>query len=1301
MDKTSIKQQLKRAKEEFIKKDFFEASKLCKALLTAEPNNISGLILYGATLLEIPSKKDESIQYFQKVIDINPNNIFAWQGVEQYYEKCDRQTVCPQLFFTYANLLCLESDENKCKTRAKKAIELWKNYKTKLDVGLFVSTVLPKVETEETTPQVLAISRVLAEFPFTEETVSLDNHLEKIYLALCEDNSYDDRFEIYCKLIPVLKSKGKRQEIVDICEKMLSLYNNNATAINFYCESFISNYIKSITDFEESLIQIVDKMSTNIMERCDILLSSQPTNPNSLIAKSIALRRQNNFEDSRKLLQKVLQVKVSSWQSWFILTEIQLNIHYYEDVIRCVHQAKKIIKPTFSCYQTMVLWEIEAYCSCSKHYLQGRQLAIEILSQNMSDVLISCVIIASCNLGDQKTAKNYLNTLQNKCGNNDNFLYLEALYFSHFDQLDDALNCLKNIHKPSVDTKLLHGNILWKQNKFSEAGKLYLEASRIAPYRCDLITKLGNSYRQIKQLPTAIACYEKSIMLNPDNEETGIALSDLYLTLSKTEEQEVLLNFLNRSNNIKWSSLRLGLYYLKIKNYEKAVDNFQLATKYDPYNASCYECLGDALYARRSLIGAKLTYAKCLEINPTLLYPKLQIAKIEYLSGQFDASIQLYYNIINAHSSEFSVLLEASRIFLTHAKCIFDHQVNRSYELCKNVCEYLHKALHIDNRFALLWKLFGDLCMLVATMPEELSSLTLPWNIFDKSQENYVINKLQFYTYSRRCYTQALNVTTKRTSLNAVQKYIWHDLANCYLKHAESAEIDKQERLEFKSKAKQAIKKCLSLEINNNGFWNTMGLIETIDESENEYLSYICFVKSLESKVNAVAYNNLAVKCMLHNNVDLALEACNLSQCLDPTLINSWIVQGLLTRYEDPEKSLEILYHSTTLGVHEESICNFTELNFISIDPNTTVLKPTYKTLHCIDVLTWLTSKNPKHSWGHNALSILFRHCGLYRNAVEAAKKAEKCCEPNNLIGIQRNLAFSLLKADCFQEAMSIYQELGAKNTYDKCCVALALYKTDRYQEAYTIYESVTKNITDNVIVSSAFQAMAIITFGAEQDYEKAKILFLKSIQNNKSNVQALLATFALGIVIRDINLSKIVLRELFMYKDDPVYMKDIIRFIAYFYYMNRQPEVSIRLLSRYVHSHPENPHLYVNLGYILMCHYMANEYRCKRGLVAHLFECAAVISNKQGDLDQALVLTSICNLFEGDLKTCLKNVLKGIHMYPMSSDLWTVLLNAIYCRGNLADSSFLKQHITFVINSLQPSEHLKVNLLKLETHIP
>lgn len=1332
MDKTNIKQQLKLAKEKFLKKDFSDVVKLCKTILTADPKHISCRILYGASLLEIPSKKDEAIQQFQKVIDLSPNNVFAWQGAEQYYEKCDKLTVCQQLFYTYANLLSLETDGAKCKTRANKCLELWRNYKTKLDLGVFVSTVLPKIENEEITPQFMAICKVLVEFPFTEDTAPLDEYLEKMYVALCRDENYDQRFEIYCKLIPVLKSKGKRRLLVDTLEEMLSVYRDNAVAINFFCESFISNYIKTVTDSEDDALQeLVEEMSTVISERCDVLLLAQPTNPNSLIAKSIALRRRNEFEDSRKLLRRVLQVAGRSWQSWFLLTEIQINVRCYDDVIRCVQQAKKIVKSTFSCYRTMSLWEIEARC-WSRRYCgaQARQCAIAMYDEDPSDKLMECIIVASCRLNDEATANRYLNALPNRRE------YLEALCHSEFGRLDDALRCSRRIvdDKASADTDatLLLADVLWKRQLYSEAGKLYLDASRISPHRCDLIMRLGHYYRETKRLSVAVTCYEKSVVLNADDEENAVALSDAYIELSKSEEQETLLNYLKSSSNVNWAVLRLGVHYLNSKRYEDAVDNLQIAVKYDPDNVFCQECLGDALVGWGSLLGAKLTYMKCAEMDPTRLYPKLQTAKIEYRLGLVDSSIRLFRDIADRYRDDPVAQLDAARMFVEHARSIIDRQVRTSFDLCADACQCLHRALFVQqtdvDRYAFTWKLLGDVCLFIAaSMPERLCSMCLPSNVFDTDQTAdgyYEVSGLQLYTYSRRCYARALSVTSKNVSLNSAQKYMWHDIAKCYAANALDARVRRDNvelRTEYKRKAEQAMQKCLSLDPGNGCFWNAMGLIEAIEETVTATAaSYRCFVKSLEIEINAVAYNNLAVTCLTHGNAELADEAFTLSQHLDPTLANGWVGKAILARLtEDRRKSADLFYHSTTLpGLLEESVCGYTEDDTCYggdayVEEALTVhpLPPTHRVQHNIDLLTWLTEKNPENSWAQNALSVLCTRVGLYRTAIGAAKKAVQHCTAvtgRMVTGMRRNLAFSLLRAGRYMEAADEYARMHgdvASNVCDRFGEALALYKTGRETEARVAYEILSGDESVDV-ASTAYAAMAAMAF-AGGDSAAATTLLLKSIRSNTSNVQALLAAFALGVITRNGGLSKMILHELVQHRDHPVYSKHVVRFEAYFHYLNRQPVASLRLISRRLHSHPGDGDLWINLGFILLNYYMADGSKRRTGLGSHLFTCATTVAGDQkkddsGDLEnRALVLTAVCNLFESELNVCMRNTLKGLHSYPTSTALWTVLLNAIYCRGRVSDAPFLREHISFVCNRLNPDEFLKRNLSILEKHVP
>jgi len=313
-------------------------------------------------------------------------------------------------------------------------------------------------------------------------------------------------------------------------------------------------------------------------------------------------------------------------------------------------------------------------------------------------------------------------------------------------------------------------------------------------------------------------------------------------------------------------------------------------------------------------------------------------------------------------------------------------------------------------------------------------------------------------------------------------------------------------RAEYKRKAEQAMKKCLSLDPSNGQFWNAMGIIEAIEEPADERggravaASYQCFVKSLEMEINAVAYNNLAVTCMAHGDAQLADEAFTLSQHLDPTLVNGWVGKAMLARLDEDHRatmdsrSADLFYHSTTLpGLHEESVCGYTENTCRDAldQPASTAVQapspPTRRIQHNVDLLVWWTDRNSGDSWAQNALSVLCGRVGLYNTAVRAAKQAVHHCSPAAgpaKTGMRRNLAFGLLRAGHYAEAADEYARMlgeAALNVHDQFGAALALYKTGRDAEARTAYETLTENKRMDV-ASAAYVAMAAMAFADKGD---------------------------------------------------------------------------------------------------------------------------------------------------------------------------------------------------------------------------
>lgn len=90
-----------------------------------------------------------------------------------------------------------------------------------------------------------------------------------------------------------------------------------------------------------------------------------------------------------------------------------------------------------------------------------------------------------------------------------------------------------------------------------------------------------------------------------------------------------LLNAATTNAVGNWVWLRLGLYYLDVNDIKSAVNSLRTAVRVNPGDIRCWECLGDAYYARGAYTSALKCYQKCLEMNPSSVYAALQIAYIK------------------------------------------------------------------------------------------------------------------------------------------------------------------------------------------------------------------------------------------------------------------------------------------------------------------------------------------------------------------------------------------------------------------------------------------------------------------------------------------------------------------------------------------------------------------------------------------------------------------------------------------------------------------------------------------------
>jgi superkiller protein 3 len=118
-----------------------------------------------------------------------------------------------------------------------------------------------------------------------------------------------------------------------------------------------------------------------------------------------------------------------------------------------------------------------------------------------------------------------------------------------------------------------------------------------------------------------------------------------------------------------------------------------------------------------------------------------------------------------------------------------------------------------------------------------------------------------------------------------------------YLQLGKVNESDKTD-----SKAVECVRNSVNLEKSNHSFWNSLGVCYVNEASKNDInedkrklnneIAQHCFIKSIQLNDNdAIAWTNLGVFYLIHNEIELAHRCFQRAQSIDPEYTIAWIGQ--------------------------------------------------------------------------------------------------------------------------------------------------------------------------------------------------------------------------------------------------------------------------------------------------------------------------------------------------------------------------------------------------------------------------
>ncbi|RVE68406.1 hypothetical protein OJAV_G00090930 [Oryzias javanicus] len=1127
MSSKEVKAALKSARDAIKNKEFKEALKHCKTVLKLEKNNYNAWVFIGLAACEL-EQTDQSLTAYKKAIELDPEQLLAWQGLANLYEKTDQWDFKVELPNVYQKLVELysSSDKNKCYDFIKKLSDIYQSDREQLKLAKVWHQLIQLkeedgVEKSELVKLLKEMINILSDgLNEIEQDNETQQHLITAFekaMALVEPVPGEEHRKISADYLKFLsKLPCEEAKIKEACESVLSLYPNHSYPLEVIC----SHYLKT------------GNMDENAVSCFSRLQDLAPNNGLSHLGLGAKALQEGRYNDAINDLSKGLK-QMSLSTGWCSLAEAQLKTHRYSDC-------------AVSCSQGLTAVRSGEESAADK--------ALDTFSQipeaERDPTMVALKGRAYLTKGEIDRALQVSSELLDSNPDLAQGLALRALaYVADGQQQLAEESLLKAVsHSPNTgEYYFLLGKLYWEmgpetRKDRSKAHTHLLKAAKLDPHLGCAFRYLGYYYREVaNDRGRAQGCYKKAFELNSDDNESGAASVDLSIEQGDMDTALKILQSVTEKatpGSAKWAWMRRGLYYLKVEQHQQAIADLQAALRADPEDWVCWECLGEAYLKRRSFTAALKAFSRAHQLQPSSIYSVYQAAAIKQTLGKFKEAAAEYL-LITTKQDYVPALKGLGECQLSLAKSLMeDCRDGGAIDLIEKAIQNLFRAVQLRPDLSCLWKLLGDASTAVSIVSPTRAQVSVPNSLagLDSSSQANRLNQVQMLKVGERCYARALKLMPEAPSL-------WYDLGLNYYRQAvsQSALTEKKQNSPSQDleKAQQCLKKSIMMDSGDHSYWNALGVVSMSKGLENFALAQHCFIKSIQVESNnVVAWTNLGTLYLKKDNIELAHEAFKIAQSLEPLYVNCWIGQALIAEGVGSYDTMDLFRHTTELSTHTEGVKGYAywvcSTMLDKSNRNTELYRYNIVQMNAISAaqvaLSKYTERIQSDPEAFIMLGYLNEHLHLNRQALQAYQRAVELLQSTLS---SEELAFSLGnygRALCnlgrLEEAVRAYNSTPLEDLSDLVGLALAYCRSGLFQESVTTYERALAMASSEKEKAYVLTALALLQH-RQGNLDSAKTLLFKCSMLKEPISESLLCLCALGLVHSDATLAAAALTEL------------------------------------------------------------------------------------------------------------------------------------------------------------------------------
>ncbi|XP_076021281.1 superkiller complex protein 3 [Genypterus blacodes] len=1280
MSNKEVKAALKSAREAIKNKEYKDALKHCKAVLKLEKNNYNAWVFIGLAASEL-EQPDQAQTAYKKAVELEPEQLLAWQGLANLYEKTDQWDFQIELPSVYQKLLEIyaSSDKNKCHEVIKKLSDIYQSDKEYLKLAkVWLQLIKLKEEEAADKKELLQLwqqmTRLLLDCTDEDEQDNeTQQHLitafEKAMLLLDPVPGEEHRKMSADYIKCLSKLPHEEVKMKEACESMLSLY----PAQSFPLEILCSFYLKTGAQSEDA---------ANCFSR---LLKMAPDSGLGHLGLGTKALQDGKYEDAIKDLAQGLK-RMSSSTGWRSLVQAQLQMHRYSDSAESCSQGLKLCESGDKELRLQLLrLRLEALVRSGEE--KAADQALDILSQlpdaEKDPDLTAFKGHAYLNKGQIDQALQVSSGLLASNPHMARGLALRGRALSAQGQQQLAEESFLKAADQCPDCGeyyFLLGQLYWDMGEEtrkdrSKAHTHMLKAAKLDPRLGCVFRYLGHFYREVaRDVGRARGCYKKAFDLDSKDVESGAATVDLSMEQGDMDAAlTILQSVIDKATpgSAKWAWMRRGLYNLKNVQHQQAIADLQAALRADPDDWVCWECLGEAYLHRRSFTAALKAFGKAHELQPSSIYSVYQAAAIKQTLAKFKEAVAEYLQI-TAREDYVPALKGLGECQISIAKGLLeDCRDGGAIDLLQQAIQNLFRAVELRPDLSCLWKLLGDACTAVSNVSPNKAKLVVPGPLaaLDCSTQSSPLNQAQTLKVGERCYGHALKLMPEAPSL-------WYDLGLNYFRQASlpcATEDDQTSLSLLLEKAQQCLKKAVMMTSGNHSYWNALGVIAMSKGLENLALAQHCFIKSIQVEAsNVVAWTNLGTLYLKKGNIELAHEAFKIAQSLEPLYVNCWIGQALIAERVGSYDTMDLFRHTTELSTHMEGVKGYAYWVCATLLDKSNRDSELYRynivQMNAISAaqvaLSKYTERIQSDPVAFIMLGYLNEHLQLKRQALQAYQRAVELLQS---MSSSEELAFALgsygralCTAGQLEEAVRVYTSTPLQELCDLAGLALAYCRTGLIPDSINTYERALAVASSEKEKAYILTALALLQH-RQGNLDSAKTLLFKCSMLKEPISESLLCLCAVGLVHSDATLANAALTEL-LKQGSATGSAIEQRCLVTCTLLAQQGNNSAvqREVSRAIHSNPGNPSLWALLSRLVPQY---SPSKANGGAMAGHVAClSSMTQGKRAMLYSGLnQLASGRHSGEDGYRNALKTMQRAVLLCPDDPAAWAGLMAACH----------------------------------------